>query len=124
MIRLWFLSDLHLEAVPYPDAFDPARPEFEVLIAAGDIDEGGSDTAMRFQRFGPTASGCKGGRVVAEVSCPAGSISAGFLFEAVGALVTPKECLKVPDGETSPAAIVCRAGGDWGLWLAASLVTA
>jgi Icc-related predicted phosphoesterase len=47
MTRLWVLSDLHLEAVPYLDAFDPTRADFEVLIAAGDIYEGDSDTAMR-----------------------------------------------------------------------------
>jgi len=47
MTRLWFLSDLHLEAVPYPEAFDPPRPGFDVLIAAGDIHEGDSDLAMR-----------------------------------------------------------------------------
>jgi hypothetical protein len=45
MTPLWFLSDLHLEAVAYPDAFDPERPNFEVLIAAGDIYEDDSDTA-------------------------------------------------------------------------------
>ncbi len=34
------LSDLHLEAAPYPAAFRPAPPAFDVLVAAGDICEG------------------------------------------------------------------------------------
>lgn len=37
MTRLWVLSDLHLEAVPFPDGYDPIRPEFDVLAAAGDL---------------------------------------------------------------------------------------
>ncbi|MGE7371437.1 metallophosphoesterase [Neorhizobium sp. NPDC001467] len=35
--KLWILSDLHLESIPYPGAFSPARPDFDVLVAAGDI---------------------------------------------------------------------------------------
>lgn len=35
--KLWIMSDLHLESVPYPGAFAPARPDFDVLVAAGDI---------------------------------------------------------------------------------------
>ncbi|WP_245198879.1 metallophosphoesterase [Jiella mangrovi] len=31
------MSDLHMESVPFPDAFDPALPDFDVLVAAGDI---------------------------------------------------------------------------------------
>ena len=30
MTRLWVLSDLHLETVPFPDRYDPARLEFDV----------------------------------------------------------------------------------------------
>jgi hypothetical protein len=37
MTRLWVLSDLHLEAVRYPEAFQPVRPAFDVLVAAGTI---------------------------------------------------------------------------------------
>ena len=37
MTRLWILSDLHLETAAFPDAYDPRRPEFDVLVAAGDI---------------------------------------------------------------------------------------
>lgn len=37
MPKLWILSDLHLESIPYPGAFSPARPDFDVLVAAGDI---------------------------------------------------------------------------------------
>lgn len=37
MPKLWILSDLHMENVPYPESFQPARPDFDVLVAAGDI---------------------------------------------------------------------------------------
>lgn len=47
MTRLWILSDLHLEAVPHPDAFRPKRPEFDVLVVAGDVWQGDIDRAMR-----------------------------------------------------------------------------
>jgi len=47
MARLWILSDLHLEAVAFPMAFKPARPDFDVLVVAGDVWEGDSDTALR-----------------------------------------------------------------------------
>lgn len=40
MPKLWIMSDLHLERVPYPDAFDPPRPAFDVLVVAGDVMEG------------------------------------------------------------------------------------
>lgn len=48
MPRLWIFSDLHLETIPYPEAFDPPRPEFDILVAAGDIWEGKPDAAFRF----------------------------------------------------------------------------
>lgn len=38
--KLWIMSDLHLEAVPFPGAFAPAPPDFDVLVAAGDIWQG------------------------------------------------------------------------------------
>jgi predicted phosphodiesterase len=47
MTRLWVLSDLHLETVRYPEAFQPMRPDFDVLVAAGDIWEGDSKRALR-----------------------------------------------------------------------------
>ncbi|MDP4024943.1 metallophosphoesterase [Methylobacterium sp. NEAU 140] len=40
MAKLWILSDLHLETLPYPDNFRPDPPPFDVLVAAGDIWEG------------------------------------------------------------------------------------
>ncbi len=50
MTKLWILSDLHLEAVAFPQAFKPAPPDFDVLIVAGDVCEGDSDTALRVVR--------------------------------------------------------------------------
>ena len=47
MTRLWVLSDLHLEAVRYPDAFRPVRPTFDVLVVAGDIWEGDIAQGLR-----------------------------------------------------------------------------
>ncbi len=44
--RLWILSDLHLEAVPHPEAFRPIRPAFDVLVVAGDVWEGDSRRAL------------------------------------------------------------------------------
>lgn len=41
------MSDLHLETLPYPDAFNPARPAFDVLVAAGDIWEGDCNRAFK-----------------------------------------------------------------------------
>ena len=49
-MKLWILSDLHLEAVPHPDAFDPPRPDFDVLVCAGDVWEGRTDLAFPFLR--------------------------------------------------------------------------
>jgi Icc-related predicted phosphoesterase len=48
--KLWVMSDLHLETVPYPDAFQPKRPNFDVLVCAGDIWEGDSLRAFRYLR--------------------------------------------------------------------------
>ncbi|BCB22559.1 metallophosphoesterase [Bosea sp. ANAM02] len=36
-MKLWILSDLHLESVPFPGAFRPTPPDFDVLVSAGDI---------------------------------------------------------------------------------------
>ena len=47
MARLWVMSDLHLEAVRHPEAFRPARPDFDVLVVAGDVWEGDTDAALR-----------------------------------------------------------------------------
>jgi predicted phosphodiesterase len=35
-VKLWILSDWHLETRL---AFDPPRPDFDVLVAAGDIED-------------------------------------------------------------------------------------
>jgi predicted phosphodiesterase len=43
---LWVLSDLHLEAVPHPEAFRPVRPAFDVLVVAGDVWQGDSRRAL------------------------------------------------------------------------------
>jgi Icc-related predicted phosphoesterase len=47
MPRLWIMSDLHLEAVAFPEAFRPVPPEFDVLVVAGDVCEGDTDGALR-----------------------------------------------------------------------------
>jgi len=36
-LKLLILSDLHLESLPFPDAFRPAPSDFDVLVSAGDI---------------------------------------------------------------------------------------
>ncbi|MBO1361819.1 metallophosphoesterase [Acetobacter sacchari] len=46
MTRLWILSDLHLEYARSPDSYDPPRPAFDVLVAAGDILEGDPEGAI------------------------------------------------------------------------------
>ena len=47
MTRLWVLSDLHLEAVPYPQSYRPRRPDFDVLVVAGDVFQGDVRQALR-----------------------------------------------------------------------------
>ncbi len=47
MTRLWVLSDLHYEAVPYPEACWPRRPDFDVLVVAGDVFQGDPARALR-----------------------------------------------------------------------------
>lgn len=46
MAKLWIMSDLHLETVPYPRGFKPQATDFDVLIAAGDIWEGNCKDAF------------------------------------------------------------------------------
>jgi predicted MPP superfamily phosphohydrolase len=41
------MSDLHLEAVAFPEAFKPAPPNFDVLVVAGDVCEGDTDSTLR-----------------------------------------------------------------------------
>ena len=48
--RLWIMSDLHLESVPHPDAFDPHCPDFDVLVCAGDTWQGRTDLAFEALR--------------------------------------------------------------------------
>jgi Icc-related predicted phosphoesterase len=50
LTKLWVMSDLHLEAIPYPEAFQPQTPAFDVLVAAGDIWQGDCLRAFRFLR--------------------------------------------------------------------------
>lgn len=47
MTRLWVLSDLHLEAMGDPEAFRPTRPEYDVLVVAGDVWEGDITRGLR-----------------------------------------------------------------------------
>ncbi len=47
MTRLWILSDLHLEATHYPQNFRPERPDFDVLVVAGDVFQGDPEQALR-----------------------------------------------------------------------------
>ena len=47
MTRLWVLSDLHYEAVPYPQERWPRRPDFDVLVVAGDVFQGDPAQALR-----------------------------------------------------------------------------
>lgn len=37
LAKLWILSDLHLETLPYPENFRAEPPAFDVLVVAGDI---------------------------------------------------------------------------------------
>jgi 3',5'-cyclic AMP phosphodiesterase CpdA len=53
--RLWIMSDLHLETVPHPEAFEPSRPEFDILVVAGDIWE--SDFQRGFTLLKSMAAG-------------------------------------------------------------------
>ena len=50
LARLWILSDLHLEALPYPENFRPDPPAFDVLVAAGDVWQGDPGRAFAVLR--------------------------------------------------------------------------
>lgn len=50
MPKLWILSDLHLETIPYPYSFAPKRPDFDILVAAGDIWESDFQRGLEFLR--------------------------------------------------------------------------
>jgi Icc-related predicted phosphoesterase len=49
-VRIWVLSDLHLEGFPFPSAFAPRRPIFDVLVSAGDIWQGNIPAGFQFLR--------------------------------------------------------------------------
>lgn len=49
-MRIWILSDLHLETVPYPGAFKPSPPDFDVLVCAGDTWSGDVERGFAFLR--------------------------------------------------------------------------
>lgn len=49
-MRIWLLSDLHLEGFPFPSAFAPRRPSFDVLVSAGDIWQGNISAGFQFLR--------------------------------------------------------------------------
>lgn len=49
-MKLWLLSDLHLETVPFPTAFNPKRPDFDVLLSAGDTWQGNIAGGFQFLR--------------------------------------------------------------------------
>lgn len=50
MPKLWTMSDLHLEAIPYPEAFQPKTPDFDILVVPGDVWQGDCVRAFRFLR--------------------------------------------------------------------------
>lgn len=49
-MRLWILSDLHLETIPFPSQFKPQAGDFDVLVLAGDVWEGDTIRGMRVAR--------------------------------------------------------------------------
>lgn len=49
-MRIWVLSDLHLEGFPFPSAFAPRRPAFDVLVSAGDVWQGNILAGFQFLR--------------------------------------------------------------------------
>ncbi|WP_089173404.1 metallophosphoesterase [Bosea sp. AS-1] len=49
-MKIWVLSDLHLEGFPFPSAFAPRRPEFDVLVSAGDVWQGNIPAGFQFLR--------------------------------------------------------------------------
>ena len=51
MPKLWVLSDLHLEAVPHPEAYQPRCRGFDVLVAAGDVQHGSARAVATVARL-------------------------------------------------------------------------
>ena len=51
MPKLWVLSDLHLEAVPHPEAYRPRCAGFDVLVAAGDVQHGSARAVATVARL-------------------------------------------------------------------------
>lgn len=49
-MKLWVISDLHLETVPFPGAFKPSTPDFDVLVCAGDTWSGSVERGFAFLR--------------------------------------------------------------------------
>ncbi|WP_372367197.1 metallophosphoesterase [Candidatus Uabimicrobium sp. HlEnr_7] len=48
MPRLWIISDLHLESVPYPYGFKPKCSDFDILVVAGDVWQGNYVEGLAF----------------------------------------------------------------------------
>ncbi len=51
MPKLWIMSDLHLETVPYPEAYRPRCAGFDVLVAAGDVQHGSARAVAMVARL-------------------------------------------------------------------------
>ena len=51
MLRLWVMSDLHLEAVRHPDAYRPRCAGFDVLVVAGDVQHGATQAVATVARL-------------------------------------------------------------------------
>lgn len=49
-MKLWVISDLHCETVPFPGAFKPSPPDFDVLVCAGDTWSGNVERGFAFLR--------------------------------------------------------------------------
>lgn len=49
-MKLWVISDLHCETVPFPGAFKPSPPDFDVLVCAGDTWSGSVEKGFAFLR--------------------------------------------------------------------------
>lgn len=63
MLRLWVMSDLHLEAVHHPDAYRPRCAGFDVLVMAGDVRHGSVQAVA-------TVTRPAGGKPSGPVRCP------------------------------------------------------
>jgi len=49
-MKLWFLSDLHLELFSHPDAFKPNILDFYILVCASDVIEGNCGDGFYYLR--------------------------------------------------------------------------